>query len=191
MAQSREFDDPLPHARYKGHRKPKTEYSVESGKEVPTWSTSLLHCLDNPRMCLCALTGIGVCVIHGHVHDALVSDGCCLSCCQGIITPGECGRQRRHFRHRFGIPANKRCGSCFGDCMQATFCFPLTAMQEARELEVRSRRRWTPLKGFRGRGEDVYSTICGEENFDRVLVGYFEKPRDILKDDGFETGDSK
>ncbi|EKX33526.1 hypothetical protein GUITHDRAFT_120272 [Guillardia theta CCMP2712] len=159
MAQSREFDDPLPHARYKGHRKPKTEYSVESGKEVPTWSTSLLHCLDNPRMCLCALTGIGVCVIHGHVHDALVSDGCCLSCCQGIITPGECVE----------VDDNKG----FED-EEKTFILRSAEKRTLTEVDPWSRHVCLRID-------------CAPV----VLVGYFEKPRDILKDDGFETVQSE
>ena len=44
------------------------------------------------------------------------------------------------------------CSGVFGDFFEVLFCFPLTACQEARELEIRSMRRWHPLRGFRGKG---------------------------------------
>ena len=71
--------------------------------DVPAWSTSLFSCTDNPAMVLCGLTGIGVFIMHGHNQDALTSGGCCISCCIGTMTWGECGRQRRHLRKRYSM----------------------------------------------------------------------------------------
>jgi hypothetical protein len=35
-----------------------------------------------------------------------------------------------------------------GDCTEAVFCMPLVAVQEAREIEIRTRRKWTWLRGM-------------------------------------------
>ena len=40
-------------------------------QEMPARSTSLFALLDNTAMAACALTGIGVCVIHGQNQDAM------------------------------------------------------------------------------------------------------------------------
>ena len=222
-----------------------------------TWPRRLLL---RPQMTLCAMTGVGVCVIHGHVQDALYGNGyppslpppapalrqcaalialtlgptqtrsCCLSCMIAFFTLGEFGRQvacarvrvcacarvrvceraracarvceqseraafgnpsllavcahsglivapcpsgrcvlfppphsvslssgsrpqRSFFRKRLEMPGGEYvCPGVFGDFFEVLFCFPLTACQEARELEIRSMRRWRPLTGFRGKG---------------------------------------
>jgi hypothetical protein len=61
--------------------------------------------------------------------------------------------QRSFFRKRLEMPGGEYvCSGVFGDFFEVLFCFPLTACQEARELEIRSMRRWHPLRGFRGKG---------------------------------------
>jgi hypothetical protein len=74
-------------------------------------------------MALCAMSGVGLCIMHGHIQDALYSGGCCLSCwiSSGCFLPftvaaavfpqynaccllsgctwGECGRQVRCSQH--------------------------------------------------------------------------------------------
>ena len=61
--------------------------------------------------------------------------------------------QRSFLRKRLEMPGGEYvCSGVFGDFFEVLFCFPLTACQEARELEIRSMRRWHPLRGFRGKG---------------------------------------
>ena len=82
---------------------PGTKIDRLTNIDVPAWSTSLFSCLDNLSMVLCGLTGIGICIMHGHNQDAMTSSGCCISCCIGALTLGECGRQRRHLRKRLSM----------------------------------------------------------------------------------------
>lgn len=37
--------------------------------DVPTWSTSLYNPMANTSMLMCAATGFGLCMIHGHTQD--------------------------------------------------------------------------------------------------------------------------
>ena len=58
-----------------GHRRPRAKYDKYYGKDMPAWSTSIFAACENPRMALCAMTGLGVCVLHGQVQDSLYSSG--------------------------------------------------------------------------------------------------------------------
>jgi hypothetical protein len=64
-----------------------------------------------------------------------------------------------------------------GDCCEATCMTPLTVLQEAREVEIRTRRRWDYVRGFRGVGEDIGVAIFGEESLENVLIPYVPKER--------------
>eukprot|EP00277_Geminigera_cryophila_P014700 CAMPEP_0179452914 /NCGR_PEP_ID=MMETSP0799-20121207/36720_1 /TAXON_ID=46947 /ORGANISM="Geminigera cryophila, Strain CCMP2564" /LENGTH=161 /DNA_ID=CAMNT_0021249153 /DNA_START=125 /DNA_END=610 /DNA_ORIENTATION=+ len=136
------------------------------------------------------MTGVGVCVMHGHVQDALYGNGCCLSCLISLFTLGECGRQRAFFRKRIEMPGGEYvCRGCVGDFFEVVCCLPLTACQEARELEIRSQRRWNPFTGFRGQGEHWIVAMCGEETTENVLAGYKPKPKDVLREGIYENDD--
>jgi hypothetical protein len=109
-----------------------------------------------------------------------------------MCVPGECGRQRRFLRKRLHMPGGEYvCGGWLGDCTEAVFCLPLAVMQESREIEIRSRRKWHWLRGFRGRGETLATVMFGEETFDRVLAPYDETVRNVLQDGFFEVQDSE
>lgn len=38
---------------------------------MPAWSSSIFAVWSNSQMAMCALTGVGVCVMHGHNQDAM------------------------------------------------------------------------------------------------------------------------
>jgi len=73
------------------------------------------------------------------------------------------------------------CKGWVGDCAETCLCLPFTVCQEARELEIRTGRRWHWLRGFRGIGETLSTACFGEETLERVCVEYSEEVRDILK----------
>mmetsp|Transcript_43652 Transcript_43652/g.102641 ORF Transcript_43652/g.102641 Transcript_43652/m.102641 type:complete len:243 (+) Transcript_43652:198-926(+) len=174
--------------KYKGKRLPALKYDSGVGKDMPAWSSSLLHCCDNPDMVLCALTGVGIFAIHGHTQDALYNGGCFFTCWTGAITWGECGRQRRYLRKRLQMSGGEYCfKGCVGDCTETICCLPFTVCQEAREIEIRSRRKWHWLRGFRGVGEPLSVALCGDETLEYVLVGYEHQERDILSAQFFAT----
>jgi hypothetical protein len=113
-----------------------------------------------------------------HISAALTGGGCCFSCCTCCLTCNECGRQRRYMRKRFNMPGGDYYLDGWpGDCCEATCMTPLTVLQEAREVEIRTRRRWDYVRGFRGVGEDIGVAICGEETLENVLVQYVPKER--------------
>ena len=66
--------------------------------------------------------------------------------------------QRSFLRKRLEMPGGEYlCNGVLGDFFEVLFCFPLTACQEARELEIRSMRRWHPMRGFRGKGASSFA----------------------------------
>ena len=56
---------------YEGPRKPAMKTDKLTRLEVPTWSTGLFATAENVGMLACSLTGIGICIIHGHTQDGL------------------------------------------------------------------------------------------------------------------------
>ena len=70
-----------------GHRRPRAKYDKYYGKDMPAWSTSIFAACENPRMALCAMTGLGVCVLHGQVQDSLYSSGACVIRGRGRTRP--------------------------------------------------------------------------------------------------------
>ena len=46
------------------------------------------------------------------------------------------------------VGGNRWFYGCCQDFLEVLFFFPLTTLQEAREIEIRSMRRWHPVRGF-------------------------------------------
>lgn len=55
--------------KYEGSRRPGVKLDRLTRLEVPTWSTSLFIPMENTGMLICALTGVGMCWLHGHTQD--------------------------------------------------------------------------------------------------------------------------